>query len=286
MEGWIKIHRKITDWEWYDDANTFRLFLHLLLNANVADRKWHGQVIGRGQLLTSRKVLSQEIGISEQSVRTSMNRLNSTNEITIQPTKDGTLVTICKFEDYQSNDSQYQPSGQPSGQPTNNQQVTNNQPTSNQHNKNERKKEEKEKTFTKVNVKKKDAQNNFDFDVWWNAYAKKRSRVKALDKWRRLTQAERDECLKATPAYVASTPEVKFRKDPLTYLNGKCWEDEIIQPYGNNQPHQNRTTNGGFTVPTVSSERAMRQGDIASRIANKIANPQAGEDEEIIGFDE
>ena len=33
MSGWIKLHRKITEWEWYSDANTFRVFMHLLLTA-------------------------------------------------------------------------------------------------------------------------------------------------------------------------------------------------------------------------------------------------------------
>ena len=28
-------------------------------------------------------------------------------------------------------------------------------------------------------------------------------------------------------SYVLSTPDVKFRKNPLTWLNGKCWNDEI-----------------------------------------------------------
>ena len=35
MSGWIKIHRKITEWEWYDDVNTFRLFMHLILKSFV-----------------------------------------------------------------------------------------------------------------------------------------------------------------------------------------------------------------------------------------------------------
>lgn len=28
------------------------------------------------------------------------------------------------------------------------------------------------------------------------------------------------------PRYVAATPERRYRKNPLTYLNGKCWQDE------------------------------------------------------------
>jgi hypothetical protein len=39
MSGWIKIHRSILEWEWYEDTNTFRLFMHLILKANHKDRK-------------------------------------------------------------------------------------------------------------------------------------------------------------------------------------------------------------------------------------------------------
>ena len=42
MEGWIKLHRQILDWEWYDDINVKVLFLHLLLTANYEDKKWQG----------------------------------------------------------------------------------------------------------------------------------------------------------------------------------------------------------------------------------------------------
>ncbi len=29
-DGFIKLHRKIIDWEWYDDINTKTLFIHIL----------------------------------------------------------------------------------------------------------------------------------------------------------------------------------------------------------------------------------------------------------------
>ena len=68
------------------------------------------------------------------------------------------------------------------------------------------------------------------FDEWWNAYNKKRGRKKAEAKWNKLKPKDKIACMKATPAYVVSTPDVQFRKDPTTYLNGECWKDEIIKP--------------------------------------------------------
>lgn len=66
------------------------------------------------------------------------------------------------------------------------------------------------------------------FDEWWNAYDKKCGRKKAEAKWNRLMPCDRIACMNATPAYVCATPDKKYRKDPLTYLNGECWNDEII----------------------------------------------------------
>ncbi len=33
MQGFIKIHRSLIDWEWYTEPNTFRVFIHLLMLA-------------------------------------------------------------------------------------------------------------------------------------------------------------------------------------------------------------------------------------------------------------
>lgn len=66
------------------------------------------------------------------------------------------------------------------------------------------------------------------FDDWWNAYDKKCGRKKAEARWNRLPSFEKIACMKATPAYVQATPDKAYRKHPLTYLNGECWNDEII----------------------------------------------------------
>lgn len=67
-----------------------------------------------------------------------------------------------------------------------------------------------------------------DFEYWWDMYDKKRGRDRCLTKWKRMTPQERRDCIRATPQYVASTPDKQYRKDPLSYLNQKAWTDEII----------------------------------------------------------
>lgn len=121
--GFIKINRNILNWRWYSDENTFRVFFHLLLKANFKDGEFEKHDIKRGQLITGRKVLSKELNISERNVRTALEHLKSTNEITIKGTSKYSIITIKNYDKYQSvtNTST-------NNQPATNQQSTNNQP--------------------------------------------------------------------------------------------------------------------------------------------------------------
>lgn len=123
MSGWIKLHRQITQWEWYQDVNTCRLFIHLLLTANHENKKWRGNVIKRGQRIFGRIKLAEETGLSVQELRTSLDRLKSTSELTIETTNRFSIVTINRYNDFQSTELSNQPDNQPA-----NQQITNKQP--------------------------------------------------------------------------------------------------------------------------------------------------------------
>ena len=114
-KSWVKIYRKFLEWEWYDDINTKILFLHLLLKANYKDKQWMGITIKRGQVLTGRLKLSEELGISEQMIRTSLSKLKSTNEITNEATSQYSIITIKKYEEYQESTN-----GATNEQPTSN----------------------------------------------------------------------------------------------------------------------------------------------------------------------
>lgn len=125
-QGWIKFHRSILEWEWYLEPNTLRLFIHLLLKANRAPGKYMGIDLEPGQLITGRKQLSNELRMSEREIRTSLNRLKSTSSLTIKTTNKFSLITICKYADYQSTENNKRPTERPTERPTNDQQTTTN----------------------------------------------------------------------------------------------------------------------------------------------------------------
>lgn len=67
------------------------------------------------------------------------------------------------------------------------------------------------------------------FQRWWDLYDKKRLRDKCYAKWKKLSTKDRIDCYHNTPAYVRATPDKQYRKDPITFLNNKSWNDEIIR---------------------------------------------------------
>ena len=108
-KGWIKIHRKFTEWGWYSDVNTKVVFLHLLLTANTEDSEFLGVKIKRGQVVIGRDKLSAAIGLSVRQTRTALEHLQSTHEIDQQTTSKYTVVTICKYDTYQSRTDSQRP---------------------------------------------------------------------------------------------------------------------------------------------------------------------------------
>jgi hypothetical protein len=88
------LHRTLLDWEWYQEPNTLRVFLHLLLRANHKSKRWQGVLVKSGQVITGRLKLSQELNLTERKIRTALDHLKMTNEISIKATKQYSIITI------------------------------------------------------------------------------------------------------------------------------------------------------------------------------------------------
>lgn len=67
------------------------------------------------------------------------------------------------------------------------------------------------------------------FAEFWDLYGKKVDRPKCEKKFSKLTSTEIVLLFTNLPLYIKSKPEKQYRKDPIRWLNGKCWNDEIIQ---------------------------------------------------------
>lgn len=146
--------RKFKAWGWYQDYVVKDVFIHLLLTANVKATPWRGRILAEGQVVIGAQKLADELGFSRQQVRTALDKLKSTNEITTEATNRYTVITIVNWRDYQS-EKKYLTNNLTRNvtikQPTDNQQITNKQPQNkNRENiKNKKNREKREGTLSR-----------------------------------------------------------------------------------------------------------------------------------------
>lgn len=101
MSGWIKLHRKFLDWEWYSDINTKIVFLDFLLKANIKDTKYMGRIIPKGSLVVKINDLANCLGLTENEIRTAIKHLKLTKEIETKSTNKFTIVSVVNYNVYQ-----------------------------------------------------------------------------------------------------------------------------------------------------------------------------------------
>lgn len=150
-EGYIKLFRSLKEWGWSDNPNMVATWIHLLLSANWKDdQEWHGEPLGRGELITSLPKLSTSIGLTEKQIRTCLDRLEKSGEIKKSRADKWTRITICKYGDYQAPEDE---AGQDKGRiRAERGQDEGRQRAADEEVKKERSKEEKEKDIQKKKV--------------------------------------------------------------------------------------------------------------------------------------
>lgn len=104
--GWIKLHRRITEWHHWSSPNVLATFIHLLTLANYEPKEWNGIVVQRGQLVTSERNFAEEVGIARSTLRRVLLLLQETGEIemeivTVGDRKECTLITVLNYNEYQ-----------------------------------------------------------------------------------------------------------------------------------------------------------------------------------------
>ena len=97
--GFVAFPRGLTEWEWYTEPNTARLFFHLLLTANWQEKQWQGITIPPGELVTSQSQLAKQLGLSVRNVRTALEHLQVTGYLTV---KTGSKYSVISINNYTS----------------------------------------------------------------------------------------------------------------------------------------------------------------------------------------
>lgn len=144
--GFIKLSRRLLEWEWIDDPSMVAVWVHVLLAANWKDYRYHGETIPRGSFLTSYKAFADRCGLSVSTVRRCFDKLESTGEIDRQVTHRGTRVNVRRYAVYQGSDYPTRHAGEQTPEQTGEQ-------TPEQQEKNIRNKEVKKNTKKKFSRK-------------------------------------------------------------------------------------------------------------------------------------
>jgi len=240
-QGWIKLHRRLINWEWYSDPNTFRLFIHLLLISNHTDNKYKGIIIKPGQVVTGQDKLSIELGLSRQSIRTALANLKSTNDITIESSRKGSIIQVVNYGKYQ-----HVTIKQPTHQPQSNHETTSN-------NNDKKDKEERKESF----------------DIFWSKYPKKVSKTKTKDKFIKLSDKDIKTILDTLDSFISYKPFTEYtHPNPTTYLNQKRWEDELPTIKTDRPPLDKLVCHVALQVPT-ELERLKSKGWTLAEITQK-----------------
>ncbi|MBE7047722.1 MAG: hypothetical protein E7396_10005 [Ruminococcaceae bacterium] len=203
-EAYVKLFKKMLDWEWYDDSNTCRLFIHCLLKANWKSGSWHGIDYEPGQFITSLTTLSNETHLTVKQVRTALNHLKATGEVADQRQGNCRIITV-------NNWNLYQAEGNPVGKPRANQGQT----------------KGKQGATDKEYKEYKEGNNKYicAFDEWWECYPRKKDKSRAYANYKaRLNDGyTKEQLLTACKNYAEecrkNKTEEKYIKHGATFLS-------------------------------------------------------------------
>lgn len=206
MSGWICLHKKITEWRWYSDANCFRFFVHLLLKANYKDNYFGETLVKRGQLAISREKLSAQLGLTIKQIRLVESKLEKDRTLVSKRATFFMVYTIVKYEDYQKIEDE---------KANESQEKVKRKSKKGQH-------KTIEQEYNNIYAEK--------FSEFWKLYPRKKSKANAEKIFHQLLKKGTD--YEAIMAGVKDYNEECRGKDEkyiahaATWLNGRRWEDE------------------------------------------------------------
>jgi hypothetical protein len=205
--GYVLVWRKIQDSGLMQMPNTLAIFLHILFSATHKDIKVgtpHGVIeLKRGQYISGRKKLAEELEQTEREIRTSLKRLVNLQILTIKTTSKYSIYTIEKYSVYQ--DINFKTTKK----------TTNKRPTDDQ------------QTTTKQTHNTQNTHN--PFDEFWDLYPKKTGKAPAMKAWDKMNPDI--EIIKKALSWQKETEEWKKQNGQFvpmasTYLNQERWLDE------------------------------------------------------------
>jgi len=237
MDGWIKLWRKTLNSRVFQNAKLFQLWMYCLMKANHKDN-WVSITTGKGKtevlvkegsFIFGREKASKELKQKPTSTYKRLLKLKSVGNCDIQSNTHYSIVTILNWDKYQSIENEKE---QEKCQPSDNQVTTKCQPSdTNKNDKNDKNDKKKEKHKKEKEV----------FEIFRKIYpGTKRGLSTEFDNftkkhkdWKdvlpRLTDLLNKQ-IKAKEKLSSKGEFVPVWKNMQTYINQRCWEEEISIP--------------------------------------------------------
>ncbi len=207
--GWIKLHRKITDDPMYFSETFTRMqaWIDMILLANYSEGFFYIRgnkvTVNRGQIGYSQESLAKRWKWSRGKVRRFLKQLENDGKIVQQKSSVITLISIVNYDAYQSDGT--------TDSTTDGRQTDIN------------KKNKKNKNLNCPNCA-------YAFEEFWDDYDKKVGNKTKLSRiWDKLSDDDRLKIKAYIPKYKASKPNKQYRLNPEKFLIDKRWNDEAIE---------------------------------------------------------
>jgi len=219
MEGWIKLHRQITENPLYfSEAFTrCQAWIDMLLLANTKEGFFYKRGIRveviRGQVGYDIESLAKRWKWSRGKVERFLNVLEIDKQVVRQKTNVTTLISICNYNIYQARSNPNDNANSNS-----NEHQTVKQTDTNKNNKNN-------KELKEGNI---DVAELYSFEDFWDTYSKKVDTKKCKVKFEKLPEISKQKIKDTLPFYLSNIKDKQYLKNPETYLNNQCWNDELI----------------------------------------------------------
>ena len=101
MKPWVKIYRRLLDWEHFTEPTVLAVWMYLLLSAETKTRPLRGRRVTCGEVQTSYREMSAVTGLSHNTVKAAIGKLIASGEIRVETSIAGTRIMILKFSTFQ-----------------------------------------------------------------------------------------------------------------------------------------------------------------------------------------
>lgn len=112
MIGYIKLHRQLLDSLQFSNPNYLKIWVWILLKAAhkrrvvsiKVSKGFADVVLERGQFLFGRNKAEEELKLDSSLIYRTIKKLESDNSISIKSNNQYSIITVCKYDDYNQNE--------------------------------------------------------------------------------------------------------------------------------------------------------------------------------------